>query len=53
MIRKWSDVLRCRVMWRGCIDKELCWCCVRSWDEIRMVHRSMRNGSRVMDELYI
>ena len=27
--------------------------CVRSWDEIRMVHRSMKNGSRVADELYI
>jgi len=28
-------------------------CCVTSWVEIRMVHRSMRNGSRVADELYI
>jgi len=27
--------------------------CVRSWDEIRTVHRSMRNGSRVADGLYI
>ena len=41
------------MMWRGCSDKELCWWCVRSWDEIRMVHRSMGNGSRVANELYI
>jgi len=27
--------------------------CVGSWDEIRILHRSMRNGSRVADELYI
>jgi len=27
--------------------------CVRSWDEIWMVHRSMKNGSRVADELNI
>jgi len=27
--------------------------CVRSWVKIRMVHRSMRNGSRVADGLYI
>jgi hypothetical protein len=27
--------------------------CVRSWDEIRVVHRSMRNDSRVADGLYI
>ena len=27
--------------------------CVRSWDEIRTVHRSMKNGSRVADGLYI
>jgi len=40
-------------MWRGCIDKEIRWWCVRSWDGIQMVHRSMRNGSRVADELYI
>jgi hypothetical protein len=26
---------------------------VRSWHEIRTVHRSMRNGSRVADGLYI
>ena len=53
MIRKWSEVLRRRMMWRGCIDEEMHWWCVRSWDEIRMVHRSMRNGSRVADGLYI
>jgi hypothetical protein len=53
MIRKWTEVLRRRTMWRGCIDKEMCRWCVRSWDEIRMVHRSMRNGSRVADEVYI
>jgi len=53
MIRKWSEVLRCQTMWRGCIDKMICWWCVRSWDEIRMVHRSIRNGSRVADGLYI
>jgi len=27
--------------------------CVRSWDKIQTVHRSMRNGSRVADGLYI
>jgi len=53
MIRKWTEVLRRRTMWRGCFDKEMRWWCVRSWDEIRMVHRSMRNGSRVADKLYI
>jgi hypothetical protein len=41
------------MMWHGCIDKEMGWCCVGSWDEIQMVHWSMRNGSRVADELYI
>jgi len=46
-------VLRRRMIWRGCIDKELSWWCVRSWDEIRMVHRSMGNDLRVADELYI
>jgi len=46
----WSEVLQRRMMWRGCIDKKLWWWCVRLWDEIRMVHRSMRNGSRVADE---
>jgi hypothetical protein len=25
---------------------------VRSWDEIRMIHRSMKDDSRVADELY-
>jgi hypothetical protein len=53
VIRKWSEVLRRRTMWRGCTDKGLRWWCVRSWVEIRRVHRSMRNGSMVMDELYI
>jgi len=53
MIRKWSKVLQCRAMWRGCIDKELSWWCVRLWNEIRMVHQSMGNSSRVADELYI
>jgi len=41
------------MMWHDCTEKELDWWSVRSWDEIRMVHRSMRNGSRVADELYI
>jgi len=40
-------------MWCGCIDKETRGWCVRSWDEIRMVYRSMRNDSRVAEELYI
>jgi hypothetical protein len=26
---------------------------IRSWDKIRMVHRSMKDNSRVADELYI
>jgi len=41
------------MMWRGCIDKKLCWWCVRSWDEIQIVHRGMGGGSRMADELYI
>jgi len=49
----WSEVLRRRMMWRGCIDERLCWWCVRSWLDIRMVHRSMRNGFRVADKVYI
>jgi len=53
MTRKWSEVLQRRTMWCNCTDKELCWWCVRLWDEIQMVHQSMRNGSRVADELYI
>jgi len=53
MIRKWFEVLQRRTMWRDCTDKKLCWWCVRSWDEIQMVHQSMRNGLRVADELYI
>ena len=24
MIRKWTEVLRHRTIWRGCTDKELC-----------------------------
>jgi hypothetical protein len=40
-------------MWIGCIDNELCWWCVRSRDEIWMVHQSMRNSSWVVDKLYI
>ena len=52
-IKKLSEVLRRRMMWRGCIDKKLRWWCVRSWDEIQMIHQSMRNGSRVAHELYI
>jgi hypothetical protein len=53
VIRKWSEVLQRRTMWHGCTDRGLCWWCVRLWVEIWMVHRSMRNGSKVMDELYI
>jgi len=52
-IRKWIEMLRRRMMWRGCIDKESSWWCVRSWDGIRMVHQSMGNGSRVADKLNI
>ena len=40
-------------MWHGWIDKEFSWWCVRSWDGIRIVHRSMGIGSRVADALYI
>jgi len=40
-------------MWRAFIDKVLCWWCVRSTEEIRMVHRSMGNDLRVADEVYI
>jgi hypothetical protein len=53
MITKWVEVLRRRMMWRDCFDNEARWWCVRSWDKIRMVHQSMRNDSRVADELYI
>ena len=52
-IRKCAEVLRRRMMWHGCVDKQLDWWCVGSWDEIRMVHRSMENDSRVAAELYI
>jgi len=53
MIRKWFEVLRCQVMWRGFVDKELCWWCVGSQMDIGIVHRGMENGSMVVDELYI
>jgi len=53
MIRKWTAVLQRRMIWCGCIDKELCCWCVRSWDEIRMVHQRMRNGLRVAGQSYI
>ena len=53
MIKKWSEVLRRRMMWRGCTDNEVSWWGVRSWNEIWMVHWSMGNGSRVADELHI
>jgi len=42
-----------RTRWRGCTDEKLGWGCVRSWKEIRMVHRSMRNDLRGVDKLYI
>jgi len=32
---------------------ELCWWCLRSGWDIRMVHRSMRNDLRVADKVYI
>jgi len=41
------------MIWRGVVDQELGWWCVRSWEDIQMVHRSMRNDSRVADEVYI
>jgi hypothetical protein len=53
MRRKWFEVLGRRVMWRGRSNMELRKWCVRTWDEIRMVHRSMRNCPKVADELYI
>jgi len=53
MIRKWSEVLQRGVMWRGNTDQELSWWCVRSWEDIRMIHWSMRNDSSVADEVYI
>jgi len=53
MIGKWCEVFRRRMIWPGCIDQKLCCGCVRSQDEIRMIHRSMRNGSRVVDAWYI
>jgi len=53
IIRKWSEVLQRGVIWHGDIDKELCWWCVRSWEDIQMLHQSMRNDSRVPDEVYI
>jgi len=53
MIRKWSEVLQCQVIWLGYVDKKFCWWCVRSWDEIRMVYWSMRNDLEVANRLYI
>jgi len=41
------------MIWSGSIDQVLCWWSVRSWDDIQMVYRSMRDDSRVADELYI
>jgi hypothetical protein len=46
-------VLRHRMMWRGGIDNMLYWWCVRSWDEIKMIHQSMPNDLRVADQLYM
>jgi hypothetical protein len=53
MIRQSTEVLRRRTMWRGCIDKKTRWWCVTSWDEIWIVHWSMRNDLKVVDEVYI
>jgi len=53
MIRTCSEVLQRWVMWRGVVDKEVCWWCVRSQLDIRMVHAAMKNGSMVVDKLYI
>jgi hypothetical protein len=39
------------VVWLS--KKELSWWCVRSCDMIRMVYRSLKNGSRMTDELLI
>jgi len=44
-------VLRWRPMWRGDIEKELCWWCVRWWKDIQIVHRSIRDHLRVADEV--
>jgi len=41
------------MIWRGVIDKELCWSGVRSMEDIGMVYWNMRNDSRVVDEVYI
>jgi len=41
------------MMWRGFTNKKLCWWCIRSCDEIRIIYQCMRNDSRVEDELYI
>jgi len=51
--RMWTKVLRCRMMWRGCRDKEWCCWCVKSSDKIQIVYGITRNGSRVVDELYL
>ena len=53
VIRKWCEVLRHRLMWCGFVDKEIGWWGARSWRTIRKVLRSMKNGSRVTDKLYI
>jgi len=50
---KLTEVLRCWMIWHGCTDKNLSWWCVRSWDEIQMVLWTMRNESKVVNELYI
>jgi len=46
-------VLLHRMIWHVCTDNKFSWWCVRSQDQIWMVHRSMRNHLRVADELYI
>jgi len=53
MIRKWSELLRYRMMWHGCVAKQLCWWFVRSSDKILIVYRGMQNGTRVADDLSI
>lgn len=54
MIWKWSEVLQPEIMQSGCIDRRLCWWCVRSVLDMRIIYyRSMRNDSMVIEELYI
>lgn len=50
---KSTERLRRRRMCHRCRDNQLCWWCVRSWDDIGMLHRNMRNDSGVVDEQYI